>query len=233
MATNPLIIVIGDASLTFPHTLAVNRCADITSAMGLAEGHPLPIFVGTPETLETLPSTIKALKIIPCDTPHDALPEGIDGAWPTWEPHATTLAIATTMATHRRLLESETLAHTAEEELEAFIHTVSHDLKGPLQGIIGLSGLLMQQAGVRVFPEVATFAERIEGDADRLASMISALTAFARLGRPEVAKERVALGALIDEVCAAVKGGSTAKRPPPAAGPNPKENCRMQGGPPD
>ena len=94
------------------------------------------------------------------------------------------------------------------------MHAVSHDLKGPLQGIIGLAGLLMQQAGVRVFPEVASFAERLESEADRLASMVTALTAFARLGRPRIACDVVSLSEVVDEVCALFLDSSRSRCPP-------------------
>ena len=139
---------------------------------------------------------------VACNTPEQALELAACTALPLWDVDAARVALESAWVVRGRLEEFDRHVRSTEADHEAFVHAVSHDLKGPLQGIIGLSGLLMEQSGVRVFPEVGAYATRIESEADRLAKMISALTAFTRLGNPKPRLERVDLASLIDQLSA-------------------------------
>jgi signal transduction histidine kinase len=212
MGTDPLIITLGDVPLpALPEGAGVVHAADVAEALDAAAGVRCPLFVADVAGLAALPAS--GLKIAVCPDASVSLPDDVIGALPIWAPDAASLALQAALATRSKLLAAEQGGERADEELEAFVHAVSHDLKGPLQGIIGLAGLLMQQAGVRVFPEVASFAERLESEADRLASMVTALTAFARLGRPRIACDVVSLSEVVDEVCAAAIGRHTERFP--------------------
>jgi signal transduction histidine kinase len=204
MATDPLVLLLDGVTLPGPPEGV--DCVDVQDAeevIAAAAEARWPLVVGPAAALAALPPGTPALQVVACEAPGEILGGDVIGAVPLWDADAAGLAIAAALATRQRLLDAKEETTRAGDALQAFVHAVGHDLKAPLQGIIGLAGLLMEQAGVRVFPEVASFAERIESDADRLAGMITALTAYARLGRPSVVSEVVALGPIVDEVCAA------------------------------
>ncbi|MDP6943618.1 MAG: histidine kinase dimerization/phospho-acceptor domain-containing protein, partial [Myxococcota bacterium] len=193
------LILVGDAAV--PDGLAevaMVRVADASEALEAAVDTLCPLVAADAQTLATLGEGVGWLKLLTSSSPPAGLPDGVVGALPLWDEGATSLAIEATLAMRSRLLAAKAEVARTEAEREAFVHAVSHDLKGPLQGIIGLAGLLMEQSGVRVFPEVAAYAQRIEDDADRLAAMVSALTRYARLGRPALARTNVALEPLVN-----------------------------------
>ncbi len=197
------VIVLGDVTLPEPpEGCVVVSVSDAAAVEAAAADCDWPLVVALPAELASLPASLSALKIACCVTPDDQTPKDVVGALPLWEPAAARLALAVALGVRQRVRTSAEAVATTAADHEAFVHAVSHDLKGPLQGIIGLAGLLMQQSGVRVFPEVEAYAGRIEGEADRLASMVSALTAYTRLGRPRVNPETIELGPIVDEVCA-------------------------------
>jgi len=214
MPTNPTVLLLGGVTLPAPPKgVAFLDVADAAAFQVAAADASWPLVVGHAAALATLPTGTRALPVALCQAPGETLPPNALAALPAWDPDATQLALTAALSAREHLLAARHDEARAVEALETFLHAVGHDLKSPLQGIIGLAGLLMEQAGVRVFPEVAAFAERIERDADRLAGMITALTAFARLGRPSVRSEEVALGPLVDELCAAAIGRHAGRFP--------------------
>jgi histidine kinase len=70
----------------------------------------------------------------------------------------------------------------AQAHLESFIHIVNHDLRGPLQGILGLAGLLIQREAKQLSGESRTWLTRIEDDAQRIAEMVQCVSHYGRLG---------------------------------------------------
>jgi signal transduction histidine kinase len=88
----------------------------------------------------------------------------------------------------------------ANRELEAFSHTVAHDLRAPLRAIDGFANLLglehrdaLPEAGRR---DVAM----ISHNARRMAQLVDGLLAFSRLGRLAPAAARVSMQALVAAV---------------------------------
>jgi signal transduction histidine kinase len=208
------IIVFGDLSLpTVPEGVRVVAVQEQGALIEAAAECVWPVIVTAAAQLEALSSLPKALVVAGCQTPEEGVLAAAVVALPLWDASASDLALRSALGVRDRLqgLEREVEATAADHD--AFVHAVSHDLKGPLQGIIGLAGLLMEQSGVRVFPEVGAYAGRIEGEADRLASMVSALTAYARLGRPRPTVTTVALGALIDTLSASAIRRHTGRFP--------------------
>jgi signal transduction histidine kinase/CHASE3 domain sensor protein len=86
---------------------------------------------------------------------------------------------------------------TANEELEAFSYSVSHDLRTPLRHMAGFLYLMAQRPDVR--EEDRAHLAVIQGAVKRMWSLIDALLAFSRAGRAAIRRVPIDLGVLVDE----------------------------------
>lgn len=96
-----------------------------------------------------------------------------------------------TMAKHladaQRTLEARVAARTrslqrANEELEAFTYSVSHDLRAPLRHIVGFAALLKESAAP-LDEKAKRYLETIVSAASRMGMLIDDLLALSRVGR--------------------------------------------------
>lgn len=92
----------------------------------------------------------------------------------------------------------------AEEELNQFLYSVSHDLRNPLIAIEGLSRLLAEEADT-LKPELRDYVQRIVRAAEGLLAKIQGLLDLSRASRGEMALVRFDLGELVDEVSREIK----------------------------
>jgi PAS domain S-box-containing protein len=93
-------------------------------------------------------------------------------------------ALATQLAQTSREMEAARQGRAqAEGSLQAFTRTVSHDLKTPLNAVLGFSGLLQDRLRQGRLQEAQGFAERIASAARRMDVMINALTSLAQVSR--------------------------------------------------
>lgn len=99
----------------------------------------------------------------------------------------------------RRVKERTAELEAAIRELEAFSYSVSHDLRAPLRHIESFIGLLKPRAS-SLGGQSLHYMDTIAESAARLGRLIDALLAFSRLGRQEMSKASVDLGALVQEV---------------------------------
>jgi signal transduction histidine kinase len=101
-------------------------------------------------------------------------------------------------------LEQKVRARTAEleaanEELEAFTYSVSHDLRAPIRHINGFAGVLMESAD-RLDAEARECVEGIHGAARRMAAMTEDLLKLARIGRQLLDLKATNLESLVELV---------------------------------
>ena len=96
------------------------------------------------------------------------------------------------LADRTRALE----AKTAEQD--AFIYTVSHDLKAPLVSIQGMAELLEQDASPRLLDDDRFYISRIVENARRLAALLEDLLTLSRVGRADTEPLTVELGSVVE-----------------------------------
>ena len=103
---------------------------------------------------------------------------------------------ALTKSLERRTAELE----VANEELEAFTYSVSHDLRAPLRGIDGFSKALIEDYGDVLQDGAIEYLTRVRMAAQRMGLLIDDLLKLARTARGELAFEEVNLSAVVQVI---------------------------------
>ena len=98
----------------------------------------------------------------------------------------------------RRVAERTSELQTANQELESFSYSVSHDLRAPLRHISGYLELLEDEAGSSFDERAQRYLETAAQSAVRLGKLIDDLLAFSKMGRAEVKKSEVDLRWLVE-----------------------------------
>jgi len=98
--------------------------------------------------------------------------------------------------------EAEEKLEMANRELDAFVYTVSHDLRTPLTPIIGFVEFLREQYQERLDENALGILTEIEQQARRMLGMMEDLLDLARVGRVERPTEPVDAAEVMEEVLA-------------------------------
>jgi signal transduction histidine kinase len=111
---------------------------------------------------------------------------------------------------HAHDLEQQVAARTAQltaanEELEAFSYSVSHDLRAPLRAVDGYARMLQEDCAERLGEEGRRQLGVVRDQAQRMGRLIDDLLAFAQLGRQTLARRDVDVTALVGEVVEEVR----------------------------
>jgi PAS domain S-box-containing protein len=102
----------------------------------------------------------------------------------------------------QRVLERTAQLESANQELEAFSYSVSHDLRAPLRAVNGLSRIVLDEFGPGLDPSGRRYLERIRAGAQRMGQLIDDLLAFSQLGRQAMQRKRVDTDKLVRSVLA-------------------------------
>jgi signal transduction histidine kinase len=101
-----------------------------------------------------------------------------------------------------RVRERTMELQAANEELEAFSASVSHDLRGPLHLIDGYTGMLEETHGQVLDPEGKKYLQRIHASVHEMAGIIEGLLRLSRLGRQQLKMEPTNLDEIIRPILA-------------------------------
>jgi signal transduction histidine kinase len=96
----------------------------------------------------------------------------------------------------KRVRERTAELQAANEELEAFSYSVSHDLRAPLRGMDGFSQALLEDYGDRLDETGKRYLERLIAGAARMTTLIDDLLELAQLGRGQIESTVVDLSRL-------------------------------------
>jgi PAS domain S-box-containing protein len=99
----------------------------------------------------------------------------------------------------QRVIERTAQLQTANEDLEAFSYSVSHDLRAPLRHIMGFVEMVQKDAGPSLSENNRRHLKTISQAAKRMGTLIDDLLAFSRVGRAHLRKTEVNLDQLVEE----------------------------------
>lgn len=109
--------------------------------------------------------------------------------------------------TVRRKAEQEIAERTqqlraANEELEAFSYSVSHDLRAPLRAIDGFSRILEEDFAAELSAQACHYLKRVRDNACQMGTLIDDLLDFSRLGRKSLRKSTISTIELVERAVA-------------------------------
>jgi len=113
--------------------------------------------------------------------------------------------IAMNVVLEERIEERTSALASANQELEAFSYSISHDLRTPLRAMDGFSKALLNQYGGQLDEQGLHYLSRIRAGAQRMGTMIEELLRLSRLSRADVGLERVDLTELARRVIAGLR----------------------------
>jgi light-regulated signal transduction histidine kinase (bacteriophytochrome) len=90
----------------------------------------------------------------------------------------------------------------ANQELEMFAYSVSHDLRAPLRTIDGFSQALLEDYQDKLDEEGKDYLMRIRAASQRMGLLINSILQLSRLGRNEMRLEEVDLSGLAQNIAA-------------------------------
>ena len=88
----------------------------------------------------------------------------------------------------------------ANQELEAFAYSVSHDLRAPLRAMGGFSEALLEDFGERIEGEARDYLNEIIIGSQHMGQLIDGLLTLSRSTRGELHRDRVDLSAMADRI---------------------------------
>ncbi len=133
---------------------------------------------------------------------------------------AATIGLALERAANRELLESRAAAleeksialEAKSAEMEAFVYSVSHDLKSPMVSMEGMSVLLEESLQSQEYAETEFFVTRLRANVQTMTSLVNGLLELSRIGRINESMDAVDVGAVIQTVLNELEGRISAKQ---------------------
>jgi len=111
------------------------------------------------------------------------------------EEHKSSLEDMVKARTHQLAKSNEQLV-AANDELESFSYSVSHDLRGPLRAIDGFSRILLDEEAEGLSQERLRLLNVIRTNTSKMSQLIDDILAFSRMGRVEMTHTDVDMGGI-------------------------------------
>src|SRR5713226_7374173 len=99
-----------------------------------------------------------------------------------------------------RVIQRTAALQAANQELEAFTYSVSHDLRAPLRHISGFTRILVEEFGPSLPESAQRHLQRIEHGAQRMGLLVDELLNLTRVGRQSLSVQVTGLGSIVKDV---------------------------------
>ncbi|HUB68459.1 MAG TPA: ATP-binding protein [Candidatus Methylacidiphilales bacterium] len=99
----------------------------------------------------------------------------------------------------RQVRERTIELESANQELESFSYSVSHDLSAPLRHIDGFADMLNQSKESSLSEKDRHYLQLIIASANKMSQLIKDLLEFSRMGRAEMRRTPIDLGGLVEK----------------------------------
>jgi PAS domain S-box-containing protein len=109
------------------------------------------------------------------------------------------------VALEQRVVERTVQLEAANQELEAFSYSVSHDLRAPLRSIDGFSRFLLTHCLDKLDAREQDYLQRIRAASQRMGQLIDDLLHLARLTRIDICRQAVDLSKLARIIAAELR----------------------------
>jgi signal transduction histidine kinase len=100
----------------------------------------------------------------------------------------------------------------ANDELDAFCYSVSHDLRAPLRSIRGFSEVLLERYSSKLDARGQEFLRRAGESSQYMDELVESLLKLSRVGRRDFAPTRVNLSSLANLVAVELKAGDPSRQ---------------------
>jgi signal transduction histidine kinase/methyl-accepting chemotaxis protein len=103
-----------------------------------------------------------------------------------------------------QLQQSNVELEAANNEMEAFIYSVSHDLRAPIRAISGFSSMLLSATSDRLAQKEQGYLSRISAGAEKMSQLLDGLLNLSRISRQETTKVDVDLSKIVTKLAAEI-----------------------------
>jgi signal transduction histidine kinase len=93
----------------------------------------------------------------------------------------------------------------ANQDLESFTYSVSHDLRAPLRHVDGFAQFLEEEYGSKIPEEAQALVKKIRRGSQNMGRLVDDLLNLSRIGKKELARQHTELTPLLDSALADVK----------------------------
>lgn len=88
----------------------------------------------------------------------------------------------------------------ANQEIEAFSYSVSHDLRSPLRSMDGFSNALLKMYDDKLDDRGRDYLNRIRESAQKMGELIDGMLVLSKLGRKEIKREDINISQLSEKI---------------------------------
>jgi light-regulated signal transduction histidine kinase (bacteriophytochrome) len=104
-----------------------------------------------------------------------------------------------------RVIQRTAQLEAANQELESFTYSVSHDLRAPLRHIAGFTALLLEEHISQLDPQAQHHLHRIHDGTRKMGRLVDELLSLARIGRQPTNPQLTGLNRMVEEVTALLR----------------------------
>jgi len=112
----------------------------------------------------------------------------------------------------QRVLQRTAQLQAANEELESFCYSVSHDLRAPLRSIDGFSQVLLEDYSANLDSDGQDSLRRVRAASQRMALLIDDLLRLSRVTRSDMKHDRVDLSELVGSIARDLQESETSRK---------------------